>query len=141
MPRRVTQVKNLFFYIFMALSLMGAVEYFKYGTRTNYEWFHCRPQKELIGGPGSTVYKLWSRGGPSCDKRGEFKTLVKRISRDYEPNEQHLSFCIIENKDVGPIHYPIHEDKGEPGYIAYAGYNQDSELVKELCGDNVIYNM
>ncbi|AJS92723.1 BAH_G0042640.mRNA.1.CDS.1 [Saccharomyces cerevisiae] len=132
------KIFNLFRVCFISLLLIAAVEYFKYGTRINYEWFHCTPIKEPQSG---SVIKLWARGGPSCDKRGEYKTIVKRITRDYEPNDEHLSFCIIENDNVPPVHYPIHEDKGEPGYVAYVGYDTDSELVQELCADSTIYHM
>lgn len=141
MAKREAQILNLFKCVVIALSLIAAVEYFKYATQMNYEWFHCTPIKESMGSPGSSVIKLSSKGGPSCDKRGEFKTIVKRISRDYEPNLEHLSFCIMENPNVPPVHYPVHEDKGEPGYYAYVGYNKDYPLVKELCGDTAIYHI
>ncbi|CCH60485.1 hypothetical protein TBLA_0C06930 [Henningerozyma blattae CBS 6284] len=146
MPRRVTQVKHLLFYISIALTLMAAIEWFKYGTKINYEWFHCRTQIEFMdyvdSGKSSTVRKIWSRGGPSCDKRGEFKTIVKRISRDYEPNDQHLSFCIIENEHVKPVHYPVEDvNEGDPGYYAYVGYDEDKELVEYLCGDHLVYHI
>lgn len=141
MAKRKAQISNLFKCVMIALSLIAAVEYFKYGTQINYEWFHCTPIKESVGGPGSSVLKLSSKGGPSCDKRGEFKTIVKRISRDYEPNQERVSFCIMENTNVPPIHYPVHEDKGAPGYFAYVGYNKDYSLVEELCGDAPIYHI
>lgn len=127
--------------IFIALLLIAAVEYFKYGTRINYEWFHCTPRIETIAEfPGTSVRKIWSQGGPSCDKRGEFKTLLKRITRDYEPNDEHLSFCIVENTKVGPVHYPIGEPKGEPGYVAYVGYDRDAALVESLCEGSDIFH-
>ena len=95
-----------------------------------------------MGGPGSSVIKLWARGGPSCDKRGEFKTIAKRISLDFEPNEEHLSFCIMENMDVPTRHYPVaDENKGAPGYVAFAGYDSDYELVEKLCEGETIYHM
>lgn len=134
------KIKNLFKTFFISLVVMAAIEWFKYGTKLNYEWFHCWPEQESVGSPDSSVLKLWARGGPSCDKRGEYKTILKRISRDFEPNDEHLSFCIIENKRLPHVHYPIHEDKGEPGYWAYVGYNHDSELVTEMCGEHAIYN-
>lgn len=141
-PKRVAQVWTLLGYIFSSLLLIASVEYFKYSTRINYEWFHCTPIKEQVGGYSSSVVKMWSVGGPSCDKRGEFKTLVKLITRDYEPNEEHLSYCIIENLNVPPIHYPVADgNKGEPGYIAYAGYDSDSQLVSEMCGDSQIFHI
>lgn len=140
MPPHHPKIANLFKTIFLSFAIIAAVEYFKYGTKINYEWFHCWPVKEQVGGPDSSVFKLWARGGPSCDKRGEYKTILKRISRDYEPNDEHISFCIIENKGVSPVHYPIHDDKGAPGYWAYVGYDRDSHLVREMCGDHTTYN-
>ena len=140
MAKRKAQVNSLFQCTVVCLMLIAAVEYFKYATRIHYEWFHCTPTVEKIGTPDSSVIMLSSRGGPSCDKRGEFKTIVKRISRDFEPNSEHLSFCIKENAEVAPVHYPIGEDKGAPGYIAYAGYDRDFQLVKEMCADSPIYH-
>ncbi|CAG62918.1 uncharacterized protein GVI51_M13651 [Nakaseomyces glabratus] len=134
------QIFNLFKVLAVSLALIAAVEYFKYGTRINYEWFHCTPVMERVGGPDSSVLKIWARGGPSCDKRGEYKTILKRISRDYEPNDEHLSFCIKENMSVDPVHYPIHEDKGEPGYIAYVGYDSDKRTVDELCEGTTVFH-
>lgn len=135
-----SRIPILFQCIAISLSIIAAVEYFKYGTQINYEWFHCTPIMESMG-QDTTVQKIWARGGPSCDKRGEFKTIMKRITRDYEPNEQHLQFCMIENMNVEPIHYPLGEIKGEPGYTAYVGYNQDADLMQELCQDSTIFNM
>lgn len=132
---------NLLKCVVIALSLIAAVEYFKYSTQMNYEWFHCTPTVESVGGMDNSLVKIWSRGGPSCDKRGEFKTIVKRITRDFDVNKEHASFCIIENSELPPIHYPVHEDKGEPGYIAYAGYNNDYKLVEEYCVDTTIYSI
>ena len=126
--------------ITIALSLVAAVEYFKYSTKINYEWFHCTPIMEPVG-TNTSVLKIWARGGPSCDKRGEYKTIMKRITRDYEPNNQHLKFCMIENVNIGPIHYPLGEPKGEPGYVAYVGYNEDEELVQTMCKESTIFNM
>lgn len=140
MAGRKVQINRLFACAFICLSLIAAVEYFKYATRINYEWFHCTPTIERIGTAESSVIMLSSRGGPSCDKRGEFKTIVKRISRDFEPNSEHLSFCIKENLDIPPVHYPIGENKGAPGYIAYAGYDRDYQLVKEMCADSPMYH-
>lgn len=143
MARRKAQINNLFICTIICLTIIAAIEYFKYATRINYEWFHCTPVIDKITlptYPDSSVVMLSSRGGPSCDKRGEFKTIVKRISRDFEPNTEHLSFCIKENLDVSPVHYPIDENKGLPGYIAYAGYDSDLNLIKEMCADTPIYH-
>ncbi|CCE61627.1 hypothetical protein TPHA_0A05530 [Tetrapisispora phaffii CBS 4417] len=139
---RKPQIWSLLFYVVLSLSLIAGVEYFKYGTRINYEWFHCTPMKEQIGGPSSSVLKMWAVGGPSCDKRGEFKTLVKRITRDYEPNEESLSYCFIENKDINPIHYPVEDgNKGVPGYVAYVGYDTDADLVAQMCEGSQIFHV
>ncbi|CCK70402.1 sphingosine N-acyltransferase subunit LIP1 KNAG_0E01360 [Huiozyma naganishii CBS 8797] len=138
------RIKALFQYIILSLLLIAAVEYFKYSTRINYEWFHCTivrdPIRDSMGEP-SSVFKLSAVGGPSCDKRGELKTIMKRIVRDYEPNEENLSFCLIENESVKPIHYPLGEVKGEAGYWAYVGYDSDKELVKEMCNDATLYHL
>ncbi|CCF60032.1 hypothetical protein KAFR_0I02530 [Kazachstania africana CBS 2517] len=136
-PRQ--QILSLLKYVVISLMLIAAVEYFKYATRINYDWFHCTAVGEPI--ENSSVVKLYARGGPSCDKRGEFKTIVKRITRDYEPNDESLSFCIKENKHLNSIHYPIHEEKGEPGYFAYVGYDSDYNLIEKYCEDSVIYHM
>ena len=139
-PTPRSRIPILFQCIAVALALMAAVEYFKYGTKINYEWFHCTPIMEPVG-TNTSVLKIWARGGPSCDKRGEYKTILKRITRDYEPNEQHLQFCMIENMKVDPIHYPLGEDKGEPGYTAYVGYDEDEALVQKMCKDSTIFHM
>ncbi|CCD23106.1 uncharacterized protein NDAI_0B00720 [Naumovozyma dairenensis CBS 421] len=155
MSQRSKQIRNLFLYILIALSLIAAVEYFKYSTRIHYEWFHCTAIKEPIpydyynqevidildAEPSSSVVKYYARGGPSCDKRGEFKTIIKRITRDFEPNLEHYSFCIFENFELPQRHYPIDENKGAPGYVAYVGYDSDSKLVERLCNDSTIYHM
>ncbi|CCD24028.1 sphingosine N-acyltransferase subunit LIP1 NDAI_0C03680 [Naumovozyma dairenensis CBS 421] len=133
---------TLFQCVVGALTLMAAVEYFKYSTRIHYEWFHCTPVIETVGGPSSSVIKLYSRGGPSCDKRGEFKTIVKRITRDYEPAEGAISFCINENVNVPAVHYPIDENKGAPGYVAFVGYDSDGkDLIEQMCEGSTILHM
>ncbi|EDO18796.1 hypothetical protein Kpol_1028p71 [Vanderwaltozyma polyspora DSM 70294] len=140
--RRVPQVWTLLKYIFISLCLIAAVEYFKFGTRINYEWFHCTPIKEQVGGPSSSVIKMWAVGGPSCDKRGEFKTLFKRISRDYDPNDEPVAYCFVENKNIPSVHYPIENgNKGEPGYVAYVGYMSDYDLIEAECGENQIFHV
>lgn len=135
MVRRVNSVVVLLEYVFMALGLIAAVEYFKYKTRISYEWFHCTPKFELLENSGSTyARKLWAVGGPSCDKRGELKTIMKRITMDYEPNDEEVHFCIVENAKVKSIHYPVEKDnKGEPGYYAFAGYKWDAKVIEETC--------
>lgn len=131
---------SLFTVLLISLSLIAAVEYFKYGTRINYEWFHCTPSMEHVGPDSSSVSKIWARGGPSCDKRGEYKTILKRITRDYEPNNEAVSFCIKENMDIKPIHYPVDEHKGEPGYVGYVGYDSDKDIIEKICGDATIFH-
>ncbi|KAH3899406.1 related to Ceramide synthase subunit LIP1 [Saccharomycodes ludwigii] len=134
-------------YIAVVLSLIAAVEYFKYGTRINYEWFHCTPIYQDISPVTKNAKKLFSVGGPSCDKRGEFKTIVKRITRDYEVNDDRITFCIIENLRVSPVHYPVEDDdKGEPGYYAYIANDSDFnalELITEKClqEESILYHM
>lgn len=140
MVKRTPQVLTLFYYIMIGLVLIGAVEYFKYSTKIHYDWFHCTPVTEPLG-KGSSAIKLFAVGGPSCDKRGELKTIVKRITRDYDINDQHVSFCIKENLNVPHKHYPVHEDKGEPGYVAYVGYNSDYETIEEMCSDATILHI
>lgn len=131
------KIGTLIQYIFASLVLIAAVEYFKYSTKVHYDWFHCTPVREEMEG---SVIKLYAKGGPSCDKRGEFKTIIKRISRDFEPNDEAISFCIIENKDLKPVHYPLTEEKGEPGYYAYVGYDSDLEAIRTLCADAQIHH-
>lgn len=142
--RRKPRFKALFQYVCISLILIAAVEYFKYSTRIHYEWFHCTAVMEPIDqldGASSSVNRIFAKGGPSCDKRGELKIIMKRITRDYEPNDENYSFCIIENENVPSIHYPLGEDKGEPGYQAFVGYNSDKDLVEELCKDSIIYHL
>lgn len=138
MPMYTPQLSKLLQCVLIALGLISAVEYFKYSTRIHYDWFHCTPVEEPLSG---SAIRLYARGGPSCDKRGEVKTIIKRITRDYEPSKDGISFCIKENMKVGPVHYPVHEDKGEPGYVAYVGYDRDSAVVQEYCENATILHM
>lgn len=138
--KRKPRFKALFQYILLSFVLIGAVEYFKFSTRIHYDWFHCTPHYESIDNTTS-VNKLFVVGGPSCDKRGEFKTIVKRITRDYETNNESVSFCIIENEKIDSIHYPLGEIKGEPGYWAYVGYDTDKDLILDKCENHTIYHM
>ncbi|CDO91957.1 unnamed protein product [Kluyveromyces dobzhanskii CBS 2104] len=122
-------------YVFGALVLIAAVEYFKYKTRISYEWFHCTPQyEELFSRPEGAPLKLWAVGGQSCDKRGELKTIMKRITMDYDPNKEPVKFCVVEDTEVNSIHYPNeNENKGLPGYVSFVGYERDSKIVEEAC--------
>ncbi|SCU98681.1 LAMI_0F15852g1_1 [Lachancea mirantina] len=140
MARHTSQIANLLFYITIGLVLIAAVEYFKYSTRIHYEWFHCTPVKETIV-PGSSATKMFAVGGPSCDKRGELKTLVKRITRDFETNQERASFCILENPRVSHVHYPVGENKGEPGYIAYVSYDSDFDAIADYCADTTVLHI
>ncbi|KAL6946795.1 hypothetical protein ACO0QE_001644 [Hanseniaspora vineae] len=149
------KVSALIQYIFISLALIAAVEYFKFGTRQNYEWFHCTPVYESLNistsstttgdSSPSTAKKLYAVGGPSCDKRGEFKTLVKRITRDYDINKQRISFCIVEAPEVSYRHYPVEDgNKGAAGYVAYIA--EDNDLpglleIEKLCKDTSIYHI
>ncbi|SCV02455.1 LAME_0H00914g1_1 [Lachancea meyersii CBS 8951] len=137
MARRTPQVYKLLEYVTIGLVLIAAVELFKYSTRVNYEWFHCTPVMESLS-EGSSAYKIFAVGGPSCDKRGEFKSIMKKITYDYEPNDQAVSFCIKENESVAAIHYPIDTPKGSPGYVAYAAYTSEAHLIDEMCADATI---
>ncbi|SCU86477.1 LAFA_0E01002g1_1 [Lachancea sp. 'fantastica'] len=137
MTRRTPQVFKLLEYVCIGLFLIAAVELFKYSTRVNYEWFHCTPIKEPVS-ENSSAFKIFAIGGPSCDKRGEYKAIMKKITYDYEPNDESVSFCIKENADVTPIHYPIDTPKGAPGYVAYAAYDSDAQLISQLCDDAII---
>ncbi|CAH03025.1 sphingosine N-acyltransferase subunit LIP1 [Kluyveromyces lactis] len=122
-------------YVLAALVLIAAVEYFKYKTRISYEWFHCTVQsEELFDHPEGSPLKLWAIGGPSCDKRGELKTIMKRITMDFDPNVEPVKFCIVEDTKVKSIHYPIEDgNKGDPGYISFVGYERDSDVVEQAC--------
>ncbi|KAL2709835.1 Ceramide synthase subunit LIP1 [Kluyveromyces marxianus] len=135
-------------YIACALALVAAVEYFKYKTRISYEWFHCTPQFAPLGSnshsSSSSAQKLWAVGGPSCDKRGELKTIMKRITMDYDPNEEPVRFCIVENHQVPSIHYPVENgNKGEAGYVSYVGYERDAAAVEEACAlhEATVFNL
>ncbi|CEP64029.1 sphingosine N-acyltransferase subunit LIP1 LALA0_S10e00606g [Lachancea lanzarotensis] len=132
MAKRTPQVFKLLEYVGIGLILIAAVELFKYSTRVNYDWFHCTPVKEAVG-ENTSAFKIFAVGGPSCDKRGEFKTIMKKITNDYEPNDKPVSFCIKENEDVASIHYPIDTPKGAPGYVAYAAYDAEAHLISQLC--------
>lgn len=52
-----------------------------------------------------------------------------------------MSFCIKEELDVSPVHYPVHEKKGIPGYVAYVGYDSDSAILEDLCEDATIMHI
>ncbi|CEP24777.1 LIP1 [Cyberlindnera jadinii] len=88
---------------FIVLALIAGVEYFKYSTMVNYEWFHCTPQLTLI--PGTGITKAIAVGGPSCDKRGQLKSITKRLTRTFDPNLEPLAFCLAQegNKVVGYV--------------------------------------
>lgn len=83
--------------LFIVLSLIGAVEYFKYGTRVNYDWFHCTP--EITEFPDSSIKQIISVGGPSCDKRGQTKSILKKLSREFDPNEEKVVVCLKDDGD------------------------------------------
>ncbi|KAH3674331.1 hypothetical protein WICMUC_003403 [Wickerhamomyces mucosus] len=112
---------KLFKYIAILAVLMAAVEYFKYGTMTNYEWFHCTVSSTGI--PNTSIKEFKAVGGPSCDKRGQLKSIVKKISREFDPNYRDVLFCI---KDAGNK------------VIGYGSEIQDEALLKEHC-ENIIH--
>ncbi|KAH3673615.1 hypothetical protein WICPIJ_009707 [Wickerhamomyces pijperi] len=109
--------------ILAMLALIAGVEYFKYATMTNYEWFHCTVQRSLD--PSSSIVEYTSVGGESCDKRGQFKSIVKAASREFDPNYDDVVFC-------------IKEDLKNERIVGYGANVKDAELVKSSC-DNVIY--
>lgn len=131
-------------YTIICLLAIAGVEYFKYSTKIHYDWFHCTPVYENIT-TTNNIQKLFAVGGPSCDKRGQFKTIVKRIGRDYPVNTERKSFCIVEDKSLNYKHYPIENgNKGDPGYYAYiASTNDDSDMLKlaSLCDSESIFNI
>ncbi|SCU86708.1 LANO_0C08944g1_1 [Lachancea nothofagi CBS 11611] len=137
MAQRTPQVLRLLQYVCVGLALIASVELFKYSFRVNYDWVHCTPVKEQLS-QGTSAYKIFSVGGPSCDKRGEFKSIMKKMASDYQPQVDGVSFCIKESKDVPPIHYPTGTPKGKPGYVAYVAYESDSPLISEVCQDATI---
>ncbi|CCC70695.1 hypothetical protein NCAS_0F02110 [Naumovozyma castellii] len=139
--QRKPRIWNLIQCVGVVLSLIAAVEYFKYSTRIHYDWFHCTPIMEPLDSSENPIFKVWARGGPSCDKRGEFKTIVKSITRGFEPAKSPISFCIKENTGIPAIHYPIHEDKGEPGYIAYVEYTTNDREIQKICQNSTILHM
>lgn len=104
--------------ILIFLSLIGAVEYFKYSTRVNYDWFHCTPKVTEF--PNSSVKQVISVGGPSCDKRGQTKSILKKISREFDPNLEEVVFCL---KDEG--------DK----IIGYGANAKDQEELSSYCSN------
>lgn len=89
---RKSNIFTLVQVVFIVLSLIAAVEYFKYSTRVNYDWFHCTPKVTEF--PNSSIKEIISVGGPSCDKRGQTKSILKRISREFDPNVESTVFCI-----------------------------------------------
>ncbi|CCH46778.1 ceramide synthase accessory subunit [Wickerhamomyces ciferrii] len=101
MAPKSNNIFNLIQVVFIVLSLVAAVEYFKYSTRINYDWFHCTPQVTTF--PNSSIKQVISVGGPSCDKRGQTKSITKRLSREFEPNQDDVLFCIQDdgNKIIG----------------------------------------
>ena len=131
-------------YTIICLLAIAGVEYFKYSTKIHYDWFHCTPVYQNITATNN-IQKLFAVGGPSCDKRGQFKTIVKRIGRDYPVNTERKSFCIVEDKSLNYKHYPIENgNKGDPGYYAYiASTNDGSDMLKlaSLCESESIFNI
>ncbi|KAL6936791.1 hypothetical protein ACO0OL_001341 [Hanseniaspora opuntiae] len=134
----------LFEYTVICLLAIAAVEYFKYSTKIHYDWFHCTPVYEPISS-ANNIQRVFAVGGPSCDKRGQFKTIIKRIGRDYPVNTERKSFCVIEDKSLPYKHYPVENgNKGNPGYYAYiasTGDDDDMEKLADLCQSASIYNI
>lgn len=109
--------------IAVLLALIAGVEYFKYSTMVNYEWFHCTVERDTS--PVNSVVEYTAVGGPSCDKRGQLKSIVKTISREFDPNYGDVVFC-------------IKEDHAGERIVGYGADVNDAELLKESC-ENVIY--
>jgi len=107
--------------IFIVLSLIGGVEYFKYSTRINYDWFHCTPNVHSLDG---SVKKITSTGGTSCDFRGMTKSILKKLSTEFEPQDGKIVVCL--------------ENNNEDGVVGYGSFIEDEEKLKTYCG-NVIY--
>ncbi|GMM39915.1 sphingosine N-acyltransferase subunit [Hanseniaspora uvarum] len=131
-------------YTIICLLAIASVEYFKYSTKIHYDWFHCTPVYENITA-ANNIQKLFAVGGPSCDKRGQLKTIVKRIGRDYPVNTERKSFCIVEDKSLAYKHYPIENgNKGNPGYFAYIASTEnmsDMNKLTSLCDSESIFNI
>ncbi|AMD21960.1 HFR105Wp [Eremothecium sinecaudum] len=132
---QVNNYINLLYYMGILLSVLGAIELFKYSTRLNYEYFHCTTISEPVA-EATSMNMIYAVGSSSCDKRGEIKTILRKITRDYDPNLQPASFCLVENRAVGSIHYPDKGKKGPAGYVAYAAYDDDEELLLEQCAQD-----
>lgn len=126
-------------FVCVGLAIIAAAEWFKASTKSHYEWFHCTVHSEEAG--GNSVVKLWSVGGPSCDKRGELKSIIRHITRNYDPNIAPAGFCLTENTKIPARHYPIGPEKGDPAYVAYASYLDDESILHELCNESTIYHM
>jgi hypothetical protein len=115
------KVFNLVQVAFVVFALIAAVEYFKYSTRMNYEWFHCTPQLSTI--PGTEITRAIAVGGPSCDKRGQLKSITKRLTRTFDPNVEPLAFCIHEEDDI---------------IVGYVSKINEEELLQQHCS-NIIH--
>ncbi|CDR41807.1 CYFA0S08e00254g1_1 [Cyberlindnera fabianii] len=87
----------------IVLAIVGGIEYFKFSTRMNYDWFHCTAQITQV--PGTEIVKATAIGGPSCDARGQLKTITKKLTRKYDPNHQSYVFCLKEDDKEGVIGY------------------------------------
>lgn len=87
----------------IVLAIVGGIEYFKFSTRMNYDWFHCTAQITQV--PGTEIVKATAIGGPSCDARGQLKTITKKLTRKYDPNYQSYVFCLKEDDKEGVIGY------------------------------------
>lgn len=101
--------------------LIAGAEYFKYSTQANYNWFHCTPQVVEIS--DSSILEVTSIGGPSCDKRGQVKSITKRIVSLFDPNIEPVIFCIKEDGDK---------------IFGYGAKLYDEELLSTYC-NNIIH--
>lgn len=115
------KVFNLVQVTLVVLVLVAAVEYFKYSTKANYEWIHCTAQTSLV--PNTNITRATAFGGTSCDKRGQMKAIVNKLTRTFDPNEEKLAFCLQEEQDI------------VAGYIANV---EEEQTLKGLC-DHIIH--
>jgi hypothetical protein len=102
--------------------LIAAVEYFKYGTQANYDWFHCTPKVNEI--PNTTILEVTAVGSTACDKRGQLKSVTKRLAKLIDPNIEPAVFCL---KEVG--------DR----VIGYGAYAKDEELLSSTYCEHIIH--
>lgn len=115
------KVYNLFKSAVILAVLMAAVEYFKYSTRLNYDWFHCTPKISEID--NSSIKQITAVGGPSCDKRGQTKSIVKKLSRTFDPNEEQVVVCLKQ------------DEQDETKIVGFGANYKDRDLLSTYCAN------